>query len=180
MKKLTVRDLVLCALMAALLAVCAWISVPVLEIAYTLQTFGVFFALLVLGGARGTLAILVYILLGAVGLPVFTGFRGGIDALLGVTGGYILGFLFTGLVYWLVTGLLGRKLWVKILALVLGLVVCYAFGSGWFLAVYFRNGKSIGVWALLMKCVIPYLPADAIKMALALVLAPRVAKAVKA
>ena len=157
MKKLTVRDLVLCALMAALLAVCAWISFPVLEIAYTLQTFGVFFALL-----------------------VFTGFRGGIDALLGVTGGYILGFLFTGLVYWLVTGLLGRKLWVKILALVLGLVVCYAFGSGWFLTVYFRNGKSIGVWALLMKCVIPYLPADAIKMALALVLAPRVAKAVKA
>ena len=180
MKKLTVRDLVLCALMAALLAVCAWISFPVLEIAYTLQTFGVFFALLVLGGARGTLAILVYILLGAVGLPVFTGFRGGIDALLGVTGGYILGFLFTGLVYWLVTGLLGRKLWVKILALVLGLVVCYAFGSGWFLTVYFRNGKSIGVWALLMKCGIPYLPADAIKMALALVLAPRVAKAVKA
>ena len=167
MKKLTVRDLVLCALMAALLAVCAWISFPVLEIAYTLQTFGVFFALLVLGGARGTLAILVYILLGAVGLPVFTGFRGGIGALLGVTGGYILGFLFTGLVYWLVTG-------------VLGLVVCYAFGSGWFLTVYFRNGKSIGVWALLMKCVIPYLPADAIKMALALVLAPRVAKAVKA
>lgn len=54
---------------------------------------------------------------------MFTGFRGGIDALLGVTGGYILGFLFTGLVYWLVTGLLGRKLWVKILALVLGLVV---------------------------------------------------------
>lgn len=51
MKKLTVRDLVLCALMAALLAVCAWISFPVLEIAYTLQTFGVFFALLVLGGA---------------------------------------------------------------------------------------------------------------------------------
>ena len=172
MKKLTVRDLVLCALMAALLAVCAWISFPVLEIAYTLQTFGVFFALLVLGGARGTLAILVYILLGAVGLPVFTGFRGGIDAL--------LGFLFTGLVYWLVTGLLGRKLWVKILALVLGLVVCYAFGSGWFLTVYFRNGKSIGVWALLMKCVIPYLPADIVKMALALVLAPRVAKAVKA
>lgn len=180
MKKLTVRDLVLCALMAALLAVCAWISFPVLEIAYTLQTFGVFFALLVLGGARGTLAIFVYILLGAVGLPVFTGFRGGIGTLLGVTGGYILGFLFTGLVYWLVTGLLGRKLWVKILALVLGLVVCYAFGSGWFLTVYFRNGKSIGVWTLLMKCVIPYLPADIVKMALALVLAPRVAKAVKA
>ena len=156
MKKMTVRDLVLCALMAALLAVCAWISFPVLEIAYTLQTFGVFFALLVLGGARGTLAILVYILLGAVGLPVFTGFRGGIGALLGVTGGYILGFLFTGLVYWL------------------------AFGSAWFLTVYFRNGKSIGVWALLMKCVIPYLPADIVKMALALVLAPRVAKAVKA
>ena len=80
MKKLTVRDLVLCALMAALLAVCAWISFPVLEIAYTLQTFGVFFALLVLGGARGTLAIFVYILLGAVGLPVFTGFRGGIGS----------------------------------------------------------------------------------------------------
>ena len=91
-------DLVYTALCAALIAVCSWISVPA-AVPFTLQTFAVFAALNLLGGKRGTTAVLVYILLGAVGLPVFSGFKGGPGVLLGTTGGYIIGFLFTGLLF---------------------------------------------------------------------------------
>jgi len=163
------RNMALCALFAALLAVCAWTSVPVGDTVFTLQTFGVFLTLGLLGGKWGTLSILVYLLLGAAGLPVFSGFRGGIGALLGVTGGYLAGFLFTGLVYWLVTACRGPKP----LAMVLGLVACYAFGTLWFRFGYLQGGSTMGIGAVLLKCVAPYLLPDGIKLALALSLTTR-------
>ena len=81
-KGFSLRDMVLCALFAAILAVSAWLTVPG-EVPFTLQTFGVFAALGLLGGKRGTIAIALYLVLGAVGLPVFSGFRGGFGVLLG-------------------------------------------------------------------------------------------------
>ena len=119
-----IRNMVLSALFAALLAVCAWISIPAGDVAFTLQTFGVFLTLLLLGGKRGTVSISVYLLLGAVGLPVFSGFRGGIGTLLGVTGGYMVGFLFTCLVYWLITSVAGSSKKIQLTALLAGLAVC--------------------------------------------------------
>ena len=95
---LKTRDLTLIALFAALIAICAWLTVPMPDVPFTMQTFGVFAALLLLGGKRGTLSILLYLLLGAAGLPVFSGFRGGIGSLLGTTGGYLVGFFFSYLV----------------------------------------------------------------------------------
>ena len=86
-----------------------------------------------LGGRRGTLAILAYLLLGLVGLPVFSGFQGGPGVLLGTTGGYILGFLASALLYWGMTARLGDRPAVTAAAMVLGLLVCYAFGTAWFL-----------------------------------------------
>ena len=93
------------ALFAALIAVCAFITIPMPLpfISFTLQTFGVFAALGILGGRDGTTAVAVYILLGAIGVPVFSGFRGGFGVLIGPTGGYIAGFLGAALVYWLLT-----------------------------------------------------------------------------
>ena len=160
------RNISLCALFAALLTICAWIAIPVGDIAFTLQTFGIFLTLGLLGGKRGTLAILIYLLLGAAGLPVFSGFRGGIGALLGVTGGYLAGFLFTGLVYWLVTACRGPKF----LAMVLGLLACYAFGTFWFRFGYLQSGSPMGMSAVLLKCVVPYLLPDGLKLALALLM----------
>ena len=84
----------LCALFGALIALCSWLCVPIGDIAFTMQTFAVFLTLGLLGGKWGTVTILVYLLLGAVGMPVFTAFRGGIGVLAGVTGGYLWGFLF--------------------------------------------------------------------------------------
>ena len=112
-------DLAYMALGAVVIAVCSWISIPA-AVPFTMQTFAVFFVLLFLGGRRGTGSILVYVLLGAVGMPVFAQFTSGLGVLLGSTGGYIAGFILTGLIYWLVTEVFGRRLWVKIAALVLG------------------------------------------------------------
>ena len=99
-KSFQTKDLAYVALCAVLMAVCSWINIPS-AIPFTLQTFAIFYTLGLIGGKRGTAAIVVYLLLGALGLPVFAGFSGGIGILLGITGGYMLGFIFMGLVYWL-------------------------------------------------------------------------------
>ena len=118
-----ILDMVLIAMFAVIIAVCSWLSIPG-EVPVTLQTFGVFCAVGLLGGKRGTLSVVIYILLGLVGVPVFAGFKGGVGSLIGPTGGYIIGFVFTALVYWLVTKLLGTKIWAVVLGMVLGLAVC--------------------------------------------------------
>lgn len=165
-------DLCYIALFAVLMAVCAWISIPA-PVPFTLQTFAVFAALVTLGGRRGTLAVVVYLLLGAVGLPVFSGFRGGGAALLSATGGYILGFLAAALVYWLCTSHLGERLLVAIPACILGLAACYAFGTVWFVTVYTAHTGPMTVGAALSACVLPYLPFDALKISLAVGLSRR-------
>ncbi len=174
-KGFALRDLAFIGLFAVLIAVCSWITIPG-AVPFTLQTFGVFCTLGMLGGRRGTCAILVYILLGIVGIPVFSGFTGGIGQLLGMTGGYILGFLLMGLLYWLMTRLAGSSLPVMILAMVLGLAVCYTFGTIWFLQVYTRQKGAITIMAALWSCVFPFLIPDGIKLALALLLTKRLTR----
>lgn len=168
-----VRNMALCALFAALLSLCAWICIPAGDIAFTLQTFGVALTLTLLGGKRGTLSIFVYLLLGAVGLPVFTGFQSGFGTLLGVTGGYISGFLFWGLLYWLITSFTPDGPIFRLLAMVLGLLVCYAFGSVWFYCLYLNTNSAIGLGFVLLKCVVPFLLPDALKLSLAILLSGR-------
>ena len=174
-------DLAYIALFAVLMAVCAWITVPLPKplVQFTMQTFAMFMALLVLGGRRGLYAMVVYLLLGAVGMPVFSGFRGGMGVLLDTTGGYIIGFVAAALVYWLVTARLGESLPVSAAACVLGLAVCYAFGTAWFLVVYPRNVGPVGLTTALGWCVFPYIVPDLVKLALAAVLSRRVKKFLK-
>lgn len=171
-------DLVYVALGAVLIAVCSWISIPT-TVPFTMQTFAIFFVLSALGGKRGTAAILVYVLLGAVGIPVFAQFTSGIGILLGNTGGYIVGFLFIGLVYRLFIHFFGKKPWVEILALVIGLAVCYAFGTGWFMIVYARANGAVGLAMVLAWCVIPFILPDLVKLGLALTLAWRLTPILK-
>lgn len=170
-------DLVYMALGAVLIAICSWISIP-FTVPFTLQTFAVFFVLSAFGGKRGTITIIIYVLLGAVGVPVFAQFTSGIGILLGNTGGYIVGFIFTGLVYWLIVNLLGNKLWVEILALVLGLIVLYAFGTFWFVTVY-TTEETYGIVTVLAWCVFPFIIPDLIKMGMAIALAKRLSPVIK-
>ncbi|MCC8121823.1 MAG: biotin transporter BioY, partial [Oscillospiraceae bacterium] len=104
------------------------------------------------------------------GVPVFAQFTGGLGSLLGSTGGYIVGFLFIALVMWAGERLLGEKLWVRIVSMVLGLALCYAFGTAWFMAVYARTTGAIGLLTALGWCVFPFIPFDLLKMALAIAL----------
>lgn len=177
-KKLRTADLVYMALGAVLITVCSWISIPT-AIPFTLQTFAVFCVLGLLGGKRGTISILVYILLGAVGVPVFSGFTGGFGIVIGPTGGYIVGFILMGLIYWLAEALFGKKLLVRILSSVSGLLICYAFGTAWFMIVYARTTGPMELGAALASCVIPFIIPDLVKLAAALFLSSRVGKYIR-
>lgn len=177
--KLKTIDLTLCGIFAAVLAICSWIQIPG-PVPFTLQTFGIFAALGLLGGKRGTIAICVYLLLGAFGVPVFAGFKGGLGALFGATGGYLLGFLLSGLCIWLAEKFLGDSLRVFIPAMIFGLLLCYAFGTAWFVVVYTKSNGAISVGKALALCVIPFLPFDAIKLALAVVVRQALKKYVPA
>ena len=177
-KGMKALDLVYIAIGAALIAVCSWINIPT-AVPFTLQTFAVFFVLLALGGERGTIATVIYVILGAIGVPVFAGFSAGIGVLLGTTGGYIVGFIFMGLIYMLFMKLFKEKLVIKIVALVVGLAVCYLFGSIWFMVVYMHNTGEVGFLAVLGWCVVPFIIPDLLKMALAVVIAKRIEPVLK-
>lgn len=175
LSKLDTRTLTLSALCAALMAVCSWISIPA-AVPFTLQTFAVFLICDVLGGAA-IWPVLLYLLLGAVGLPVFAGFSGGMGSLLGPTGGYIIGFVAISLLMHLWNKALGGRY--QIVGMVIGLAVCYLFGTVWFVRVYARNGNAVSFGQALAWCVLPYIIPDGIKMVLARVVGGRVKAALK-
>ena len=166
------RDLTLIAVFAAVITVCAWISIPA-AVPFTLQTLGIFLAVGLLGGRRGTISVGVYLLLGAVGAPVFSGFNGGIGYLLGATGGYLLGFLAMAAVMWGLTAALGDGPPAMALAMVLGLLACYALGTAWFMAVYTRTRGAVSLLSVLSSCVFPFVLPDLLKLGLALLLIRR-------
>lgn len=158
------KNIALCGMFSALLALCAWLSLPMGDTSVSLQTFGVFLSLFVLGGKRGSIAIFVYLLLGVAGLPVFSGFRGGLGALLSPTGGYLAGFLACGLTYWLLTAHLPKR---QLQAMLTGLAVCYLLGSLWYYIVYTQRGSAVALGLVLVKCVLPFLLPDGLKLFLA-------------
>lgn len=158
------RTLSLCGLFAALMALCAWISIPVFDTAITMQSFALVLAMLLLGGKWATAAIAVYLMLGAVGVPVFSGFQGGFGPLLGPTGGYLWGFLAGALVYWGFTSLFGEKR--RLVGVILAMAVCYSCGVGWYDWVYDQGGMAL----ILARYVLPCLAPDGAKIWLAFTL----------
>ena len=141
-----VRALCQVAMAAAVMAVCAFITVPFSAVPFTMQTFGVFLILLLLGGKKGTAAVAVYLALGAAGAPVFSGFRGGFSVLVGPTGGYLWGFLAVALLYLAFEKLCARRVLIESLLLIGGLALCYACGTLWFLHL---TGRTAGEALLL-------------------------------
>ena len=173
---MSTRSAACIAMMAVILCVCSWLTVPA-AVPFTMQTFAVYCAFLLLGGKRGLLAVGLYILLGLVGLPVFSGFRGGPGHLLGLTGGYIIGFLFTGLGYLLMEGKLRSLAFLpRVALLALDLVPCYLVGTVWFTAVSRLHGSEIGFFSALAVCVLPYILPDVLKVVLAERICARVGK----
>lgn len=169
------RDIVYMSVFTAMISICSWISIPA-SIPFTLQTMGVFTTVGLLGGKRGTLTVLTYILLGAIGIPVFAGLTGGVSVLLGTTGGYIMGFLLSALLMWGIETIMGRNQIVLAFSMVAGLIVCYVFGTAWFMLIYTQHSGVIGLSTVLGLCVIPFIIPDLIKIGVALFLAKRLKK----
>lgn len=160
------RRLVQCALFAALLAVCSQLVIPLPAIPINLALFAVHLAGAALGWQWGTASVIVFIALGAFGVPVFAGFKSGPTALFGPTGGYILGYVFDALIAGLWAKKIGRSFPSLCVGMVLGVAVCYAFGTAWFMQL---SGRTL--MESLALCVFPFLLGDAVKIALAAALA---------
>lgn len=163
------RDMAYIAMSTALISVCAWISVPS-AVPFTMQTFAVFLTAGVLGSRRALAAVSLYVLLGAIGLPVFAGMQGGLGVLVGATGGYISGFLPAAFI----AGLRHsgkRDGIVDIILMILALLVCYTFGTLWYALGYLGGMEGIG--AALTACVLPYVIPDLLKIFLAAAVARR-------
>ncbi len=168
-----IKNIVYISLCAIIPAICSWITIPMV-VPFTLGTFGIFLITLILGGKKGTIAVSIYILLGVIGLPVFSGFRGGIGTLLGNTGGYIIGYIFMSLIMW------GMERWavshkgIRILSMILGLCACYTCGTLWFAMTYAGTTGETGIMAILGWCVVPYVIPDLVKIGLALGVSRRI------
>ncbi len=162
-----ILSMVYCSFFTIIIALCSYITIPIV-VPITLQTMGVFITLELLGGKKGTFSVLLYILLGAIGVPVFSGFRGGIGVLLSNTGGYIMGFILLGLLYWLITYLFGKQLYVRIIAMLLGLLACYISGTIWFVFAYSDIKNMSEMIPVLQVCILPFIIPDIAKMFLSI------------
>ncbi|MBO4535006.1 MAG: biotin transporter BioY [Clostridia bacterium] len=170
-RRVTLR-LCYAAMGVALLAVCSWISVPFFAVPFTMQTFAVCFVVGLMGTKWGFVTILAYIGLGALGVPVFSGFGGGVGTLIGVTGGYIVGFLATALVAGPLYRLAKDNLVWGFLAMLAGIVACYILGTLWSMFVA-GNFTWQGLGSALLACVAPFVAFDMGKIVLAQLLLKR-------
>lgn len=155
----TVRGMVFTALFAAIICVAAPFSVQVGPIPITLATFAIYLTGAILGGKRGVAAVAVYIMIGAVGLPVFSNFNGGFGALTGPTGGYIIGYIPLVFLTGIFSEMNSKKHWTMIVGMVLGTAALYSFGTAWYMIM---TGKDF--ITSLSLCALPFIPGDALKI----------------
>ncbi len=163
-KKSKIKQQALVGLMTAVICVLSpfALHLPISPVPISLGTLAVYFTVFVLGMKLGTASVLIYILLGLAGLPVFTGFTAGPGTLLGPTGGYIVGYLFITLICGYFIDKFPKKVWLCALSMALSTAVCYLFGTLW-LARLLDLSFTKALWA----GVIPYIPGDILKLALA-------------
>ena len=148
--------------MAALTAVCSQIQIPLPYVPINLALLAVHLAGALLGAKYGTFSLVIYVALAAVGVPVLAGFSGGIPILLGMTGGYVFGYVLCAFLDGFILKKWGCTFLHCCVAMVAGLAVCYLFGTAWFM-IY----TGYDLVTSLMVCVLPFLPGDAVKIAVA-------------
>ncbi len=175
-KNLTV-NISLIAMFVALITVCSWISVPVFSFHISLQTFAIFLSVLILGTKKSFISVLIYILLGIIGVPVFSGFRGGFAALMSGTGGFIIGFLFLSLVTGILINRLPDKNIFKLLSMIIGETVCFFFGIIGVLL--YLEPEDIIFKEIFSFCVLPFIIPDFIKIILALTVSNSIKKSLR-
>ncbi len=191
--KRAVTDVCYIGVFVAVIAVCAQIAIYVGEIPYTLQTLAVCLAAGLLGLKRGVTCVFVYVLMGIFGIPVFSGYKNFYALIGGASAGYVVGFAFTAGIVGFASDRLRKigdktknktasqiiQLAVLVLSMVIGVVLCYAFGTLWFMFVYKGSVTTQNLQIALAYCVYPYVIADAVKIAVAAILVNRLKRYVK-
>ena len=173
MKKITTYEMAMCGIMAALMCIAGPLSVPIGPVPVTLTNLVIYFALAVTGTRLTLISYIVYLLLGAAGLPVFSGFAGGLAKLSGPTGGYLIGFILMILIGGAVYERSSRQPVIGAVGFFTGLVVAYIFGTAWFV---FQMKVAVGY--ALTVCVWPFVPFDIVKIVLGILVGSAVRKAV--
>ena len=161
-KKLTTYQMAVTAVMAAVLCVLGPLTVPIGAVPISLANFVICLTAWLLGPKFGTLSVGLYLALGTIGIPVFSGYGAGIAKLAGPTGGYLVGYLLLAFIGGLFIDKSKGQPVVSGIGRVLGDAACYVLGTIWFMV---RTGLDLPT--SLTYCVIPYLPGDVIKIALA-------------
>ena len=169
-RKITTQQMALVAIMTALTCILAPFSLPIGPVPISLTNLVIYFSLYLLGWKLGTLSYVIYLLIGLVGVPVFSGFTAGPAKLFGPTGGYLIGFIPMAIIAGIVIDKFTNR-GIQILGMIVGTAICYAFGTAWFC---FQSGYTVG--AALAVCVIPFIPADLCKMVIAMIIGPMVRK----
>lgn len=169
----SLKPLLLCALCCALTAICAQIQIPLPMVPINLSLFAVCFTGALLGAKYAAMSMLAYLLLGAVGVPVFAGMMGGLGVLFGKTGGYLVGYVACALLTGYLCDHMKAGFFRRCIAMGTGILVCYVFGTLWFMLV-----TGLDLWSSLLYCVLPFLLGDVLKIALAAYLTGRMAQIV--
>jgi biotin transport system substrate-specific component len=168
-EKINLKDYILISLFSAIIAVSSFIYIPS-PVPFTLQTLAIFCTLTILGGKKGIISIILYIFLGIIGLPVFSGFSGGIGHLAGASGGYITGFILLALIYTFFTHKNKNNTKLQFIGLIIGLITCYAFGTFWYCAIYLKNLSLQAIISSLSFCVLPFIIPDTAKLIIAVII----------
>ncbi len=150
-------------IMAALITVGAYIAIPIGPVPVVLQNLFVMLAGLLLGGRWGFVSVTVYLLAGAVGLPVFAGGTGGLGKFVGPTGGYLVGFAAAAFVIGSISERGKGRILIDVVAMLTGTIIIYAFGVSWL-----KIATGMSTAQALVAGMVPFLPGDALKIAVAI------------
>jgi biotin transport system substrate-specific component len=170
--KLTIKNMALIAIFAAIMCILSPFSIPIGPVPISLATLVIYFAVSILGAWRGTTSCIIYILLGLVGLPVFSGFSSGPSKLFGPTGGYIFGYILLAIIAGIFIEKFNGKWYMSLIGMLIGTLALYALGTVWLAYVAHYSIKA-ALWAGM----IPFIPGDLIKIVLALLIGPVLRKA---
>lgn len=171
---ISVKSMALIAVMAAITCILAPLSIPIGPVPISLTNLVIYFAIYSIGTKKATASYFIYLLLGLVGLPVFSAFQSGPAKLFGPTGGYLIGFIPMTIVAGILIDKYFDKWYICLLGMILGTVICYALGTIWL-----SIQAGMNIQASLMAGVIPFIPGDLIKMILATTIGPQIRKRLK-
>lgn len=170
------KEMTLVGLMTAVLCILGPLSIPipVSAVPISFTNFVIFLSIYLLGMRQGTICLLIYLALGTAGLPVFSGFSGGLGKIAGPTGGYLIGFIFLALIQGILMKLFSGKNIAAAAGMIVGMTVCYLFGTVW-LALQ----MNLSLESALLLGVLPYLPGDAAKIIVASLIGPKLRASVR-